>query len=102
MCFFHILQLGEEVSSLFSNFGIAWTIIKIQSAKLVRISQGVTKYPPIIHTCRYTDTTGHTEYEHCMLIIHDKTGFVVMGGSKYKEEIGEWISIWVTCSAVKD
>ena len=62
MCFFHISQLGDVVSSLFSNFGTVWAIFKIQSAKLVKISPGLTKYPPIIHTCRYTDTSGHTAY----------------------------------------
>ena len=63
MWFFYMLQHGEGVSSLFSNFGTAWAIFKIQSAKLVRISPGITKYPPIIHTkSRYTDTTGHTAY----------------------------------------
>jgi hypothetical protein len=46
MRFFHILQLGEGVSSLFSNFGTTWAIFKIQSAELVRISPGLTKYPP--------------------------------------------------------
>jgi hypothetical protein len=43
MCFFHILQLEEGVSSLFSNFGTVWAIFKIQSDKLVRISPGLTK-----------------------------------------------------------
>ena len=57
MCFFHILRLGAGVYSLLSNFGTSWAIFKIQSAKLVRISTGLTKYPPRIHTCRYTDTT---------------------------------------------
>ena len=52
MFFFHILQIVEGVSS----FGTAWAIFEIQSAKLVRISPGLTKYPPIIHT------SGHTAY----------------------------------------
>ena len=50
MFFFHILQIVEGVSS----FETAWAIFEIQSAKLVRISPGLTKYPSIIHTCRYT------------------------------------------------
>ena len=52
MSFFHILNFGEGV---YPNFGTAWAILEIQSAILVRISPDLTKYPSIIHTCRYTD-----------------------------------------------
>ena len=68
LCFFHILKLWERVSSVFSNFGTAWAIFKIQSARLVRISPGLTKYPllsipvGIPTQSRYTDTSGHTAY----------------------------------------
>ena len=41
--FFHILQFGEGDSSIFTNFGTPWAILKIQSAKFVRISPGLTK-----------------------------------------------------------
>ena len=57
---------GTLFSSIFSNFGTNWAILKIQSAKLVRISPGLTKYPllsipvGIPTKSRYTDTTGHT------------------------------------------
>ena len=65
--FFHILQFGEGDSSLFTNFGTLWAILEIQSAKLVRISPGLTKYPPIIHTCRYTDQKSvyRHQWSHC-------------------------------------
>ena len=61
MCFFHFLQLWERISSLSSNFGTTSAIFEILGAKLVRIAPGLTKCPHIIHTCRYTDTSGHTE-----------------------------------------
>ena len=48
--------------SLFSNFGIPGAILKIQNVKMIRISPGLTNYPPIMDSCQYTATTGHTAY----------------------------------------
>ena len=65
MTLFIFYNLGKGVSSLFSNFGTAWAIFKIQSAKLVRISP---KYPllcipvGIPTKTQYNDTSGHTVY----------------------------------------
>ena len=52
-------QLKSKLSISSQNL----TCCSVLSARLVRISPGLTKYPPIIHTCRYTDTSGHTVNE---------------------------------------